>query len=256
MPIVTFNEQTPRFGENVFVDPMATIIGAVTLGDSANVWPGAVLRGDVESITLGDGTSFQDNSVAHADRGFPVVIGPDCVIGHMVMLHGATIGARCLIGIGSTLLNGCQIGDESVVGAHALITQGQKFPPRSLIVGSPAKVVRELTDDDLAPQREFTAIYVRRGRAYLEQGLGIDLASYRAGGKEGGAGGGERGGSGPGGGPRGGGGEPGGGEAGETVGEDEAGKTTGSGARRNSRTGAGSNAATGTRRRRSRKPPA
>jgi carbonic anhydrase/acetyltransferase-like protein (isoleucine patch superfamily) len=181
MPIVTFNEQTPRFGENVFVDPMATIIGAVTLGDGANVWPGAVLRGDVESISLGAGSSFQDNSVAHADEGFPVVIGDDCIIGHMVMIHGSVIGARCLIGIGSTLLNGCEIGEESVVGAHALITQGRKFPPRSLIIGSPAQVVRELTDDDLAPQRAFTARYAHRALAYLEQGLGVDLAPYRDG---------------------------------------------------------------------------
>jgi carbonic anhydrase/acetyltransferase-like protein (isoleucine patch superfamily) len=169
---------------------MATIIGDVVLAGGANVWPGAVLRGDVERITLGEGTSFQDNSVAHADPSYPVVIGADCIVGHMVMIHGAVIGARCLIGIGSTLLNGCEIGEESVVGANALVTQGKKFPPRSLIVGSPARVVRELTDADLAPQREFTARYARRALAYLEQGLGVDLAPYRDGGGHRDAGGG------------------------------------------------------------------
>lgn len=179
MPIVTFQDKTPRFGADVFVDPMATIIGDVTLGDGANVWPGAVLRGDVERIVIGAGTSFQDNSVAHADPSYPIDIGPDCIVGHMVMVHGAIIGARCLIGIGSTLLNGCEIGEESVIGANALVTQGKKFPPRSLIVGSPARLVRELTDADLEPQKEFVTVYARRALLYVEQGLGVDLSAYR-----------------------------------------------------------------------------
>jgi len=179
MPIVTFNGKSPQFGDDVFVDPGATLIGEVVLGNRANVWPGAVLRGDVERIEIGEGTSFQDNSVAHADPRYPVTIGPDCIVGHMVMVHGAVIGARCLIGIGSTLLNGCEIGEESVVGANALVTQGMKFPPRSLILGSPARVVRELTDAALEPQQEFTARYTRRALAYIEQGLGVDLSQYR-----------------------------------------------------------------------------
>ena len=150
--------------------PDATIIGDVVLEEGANVWPGAVLRGDVERIVLGAHSSFQDNSVAHSDPGFPVVIGPDCVVGHGVIVHGATIGARCLIGMGSTLLNGCEIGEESVVGANALVTQGKKFPPRSLIMGSPAKVVREVTDDDLEPRADLHDRYaaargVHRARA-------------------------------------------------------------------------------------------
>ena len=148
------------------------LIGDVVLDDGASVWPGAVLRGDVERITLGAHTSFQDNSVAHTDPGFPRDVGPDCVIGHNVILHGATIGARCLIGMGAILLNGCEIGDECIVGAGALVTQGKSFPPRSLIIGSPAKVVREVTDDDLEPRVELRDRYARRALAYLQAGLG------------------------------------------------------------------------------------
>ena len=173
MSIRVYRDKVPSFGQDVFVDPAAVIIGDVVLEDGANVWPGAVLRGDVERITLGAQTSFQDNSVAHTDLGFPITVGPDCVIGHNVTLHGATVGARCLIGMGAILLNGCQIGDECIVGAGALVTQGKVFPPRSLIVGSPAKVVREVTDDDLKPRAELRDRYARRSLAYLAEGLGV-----------------------------------------------------------------------------------
>ena len=124
-------------------------------------------------------TSFQDNSVAHSDPGFPVTIGCGCIVGHGVIVHGATIGARCLIGMGSTLLNGCEIGDDSIVGANSLVTQGKKFPPRSLIVGSPAKVVREVTDDDLEPRAALHDRYARRSRSYAELGLAADLSAFR-----------------------------------------------------------------------------
>jgi len=177
--IRAYRDRVPVFGADVFVDPDATIIGDVVLEDGANVWPGAVLRGDVERITIGGHSSFQDNSVAHSDPGFPVVVGPDCIVGHNVILHGATVGARCLIGMGSTLLNGCEIGAESIVGAHALVTQGKKFPPRSLIMGSPAKVVREVTDDDLAPRLELRDRYARRSLEYIELGLAADLSAFR-----------------------------------------------------------------------------
>jgi carbonic anhydrase/acetyltransferase-like protein (isoleucine patch superfamily) len=179
MPIVTFGGTSPVFGTDVFVDPMATIIGDVVLADRANVWPGAVLRGDTERIELGERTSFQDNSVAHTDPSYPIVIGPDCIVGHGVIVHGATIGARCLIGMGSILLNGCEIGDECIVGANALITQGKTFPPRSLIIGSPAKAVREISDEDLAPRIELSERYARRSQVYIAQGLGVDLSPYR-----------------------------------------------------------------------------
>ena len=173
MPLYAFNDRTPALGPGAFVFTSAVVIGDVVLDEGANVWPGAVLRGDVERIHLGAGTSFQDNSVAHTDPGYPVEVGPDCVIGHNVVLHGATVGARCLIGMGAILLNGCEIGDECIVGAGALVTQGKTFPPRSLIVGSPAKAVRGVTDDDLRPRLELRDRYARRSLAYLQAGLGL-----------------------------------------------------------------------------------
>ena len=179
MSITAFGDRVPEFGPQAFVHPDATIIGEVALEEGANVWPGAVLRGDVERIELGEHTSFQDNSVAHTDPGYPVRVGADCVVGHGVIVHGATVGARCLIGMGSTLLNGCEIGDESIVGANSLVTQGKKFPPRSLIMGSPAKVVREVTDADLEPRRELRERYAQRSRSYLELGLAADLEAFR-----------------------------------------------------------------------------
>jgi carbonic anhydrase/acetyltransferase-like protein (isoleucine patch superfamily) len=179
MSIRAFADRVPVFGPDVFVDPDATVIGDVVLEAGANVWPGAVLRGDVERITLGAHTSFQDNSVAHTDPGYPIVVGPDCVIGHGVIVHGATIGARCLIGMGCTLLNDCEIGEESIVGAGALVTQGKTFPPRSLIIGTPAKVVREVTDDDLRPRAELRDRYARRSARYTELGLAADLSAFR-----------------------------------------------------------------------------
>jgi carbonic anhydrase/acetyltransferase-like protein (isoleucine patch superfamily) len=178
MSITAFGESVPVFGVAAYVHPDATVIGDVVLEDGANVWPGAVLRGDVERILLGAQTSFQDNSVAHSDPGFPVTIGEGCVVGHGVIVHGATIGARCLIGMGSTLLNGCEIGDESIVGANSLVTQGKRFPPRSLLIGSPAKVVREVTDADLEPRGELQQRYVRRSRRYAELGLAADLSAF------------------------------------------------------------------------------
>ena len=179
MSIHAFGDRVPVFAVGAYVHPDATVIGDVVLEAGANVWPGAVLRGDVEQIHLGEQTSFQDNSVAHADPGFPVSIGRDCVVGHGVIVHGATIGERCLIGMGSTLLNGCEIGDECIVGANSLVTQGKKFPPRSLIMGSPAKAVREVTDEDLAPRAELHDRYARRSASYTELGLAADLSAFR-----------------------------------------------------------------------------
>ena len=179
MSISAFGDKIPIFSQMAFVHPDATIIGDVVLGDGANVWPGAVLRGDVERIELAARASFQDNSVAHSDPGFPVYIGPDCIVGHGVIVHGAVVGGRCLIGMGSTLLNGCEIGAESIVGANSLVTQGKEFPPRSLIMGSPAKVVREITDEDLLPREELTGRYARRSLMYADLGMAADLSAFR-----------------------------------------------------------------------------
>jgi len=126
------------------------VVGSVELEDEASVWFGAVLRGDNELIKVGARSNVQDGCVLHTDPGFPLTIGPDCTIGHMVMLHGCTIGARSLIGIGSIVLNGARIGEECLIGANTLIAEGKEIPARSMVLGSPGKIVRQLTDVDVA----------------------------------------------------------------------------------------------------------
>ncbi len=140
--------ETPSDGQ-FWVAPNAVVVGRVRLESEASVWFGAVLRGDNELITVGRRSNVQDGCVLHTDPGYPLTIGEDCTIGHMVMLHGCTIGARSLIGIGAIILNGAVIGNECVVGANTLIGEGKIIPPRSLVMGSPGKIVRQITDDEL-----------------------------------------------------------------------------------------------------------
>jgi carbonic anhydrase/acetyltransferase-like protein (isoleucine patch superfamily) len=151
-----------------WIAPSATLIGKVRLKNDSSVWFGAVLRGDNEWIELGERSQIQDNATLHTDPGFPLVIGADCVIGHNVILHGCTIGANSLIGMGAIMLNGARIGDNCLVGAGALITEGESFPDNSLIVGAPARVVRTL--DEAAKQMIAAGadIYVRRSRQYAK----------------------------------------------------------------------------------------
>ncbi len=149
-----------------WIAPNATLIGKVRLKNDTSVWFGAVLRGDNEWIELGDRSQIQDNATLHTDPGFPLVIGADCVIGHNVILHGCTIGARSLVGMGAIMLNGARIGENCLVGAGALITEGKSFPDNSLIVGAPARAVRSV--DEAAKQMIAAAadIYVRRSKQY------------------------------------------------------------------------------------------
>ncbi|MGQ0456145.1 MAG: gamma carbonic anhydrase family protein [Hyphomicrobium sp.] len=159
--------ETP--GEGAYwVAPNAVLLGKVRLEIDSSVWFGAVLRGDNERITVGQRSNVQDGSVLHTDPGFPLTIGPDCTIGHMVMLHGCTIGARSLIGIGSIILNGAKIGDESLVGANTLIPEGKEFPPRSMIRGSPGKVIRQLTDDDVKRFGGAAGRYIANWKRYAK----------------------------------------------------------------------------------------
>lgn len=151
-----------------FVAANASVIGRVTLGVDVSIWFNVVIRGDVEDISVGDRSNIQDNSVLHADEGCPLVIGREVTVGHMAMLHGCNIGDGCLIGIGSTILNGAELGEDCLVGAHSLITENKVFPPRSLIVGSPAKVRRELTDEEVADLRDSAARYVQNGKRYRD----------------------------------------------------------------------------------------
>ncbi len=151
-----------------WVAPSAAVIGKVRLNTDCSVWFGAVLRGDNEWIELGERSQIQDNSTLHTDFGFPITIGPDCVIGHNVVLHGCTIGAHVLVGMGATILNGAQIGAHCLVGAGAVITEGKSFPERSLIIGSPARVQRTLDEEaavEIAAGAEF---YVRNFKRYAK----------------------------------------------------------------------------------------
>ena len=156
MPLYKIDGIPPRLpaAGRYFVAPGAHLIGRVELQEDANVWFGCVLRGDNEWITIGARTNIQDNSILHTDMGFPLTIGADCTIGHNVILHGCTIGEGSLIGMGATILNGAKIGRNCLVGANALVTEGKEYPDNSLIVGAPAKVIRELGDDARARHLE------------------------------------------------------------------------------------------------------
>lgn len=151
---------TPEIGADVFIHDTAVVIGRVHLGDRASVWPTAVIRGDVEEISVGCDTNVQDGAVLHADPGMPCKVGDRVTIGHRATVHGCTVGDECLIGIGATVLNGARIGSQSIIGAHALVPEGMEIPSGVLVVGVPAKVRRELTDEERAGLAAQAARYV------------------------------------------------------------------------------------------------
>ena len=157
-----YGDRMPQVHPSAFVAPGAYVIGKVTIGEGSSVWYGAVLRGDLDEIRVGERTSIQDNAVVHMDDGFPVSIGDDCVVGHAAVVHGCEIGDRCLIGMNATVLTGARIGEGSVVAAGAMVPEGREYPPRSLIVGVPAKRVKEVTE-------EQTKDIARGARSYVER---------------------------------------------------------------------------------------
>ena len=159
--IYTLGDRAPEFeGAGHFVADSASIIGSVRLKDKASIWFNCVLRGDNDWLVVGERSNIQDGSVLHTDPGIKLVVGDGVTVGHKVMLHGCEIGNDSLIGIGSTVLNGAKIGKNSLVGAHALITENKVFPDGSLILGAPASVVRELTDEEIALIRGSADVYV------------------------------------------------------------------------------------------------
>lgn len=166
MTCYRLNDLAPTVDESAYVAPQATVIGSAVLKASASVWPGAVIRADNDTITVGMRSNVQDGAVLHTDAGIPLNVGADVTIGHQAMLHGCTIEDGVLVGIQAVVLNGAVIGKESLVGAGALVTEGKVFPPRSLIVGAPAKVVRTLSDDDVANMYKNTATYLERAQLY------------------------------------------------------------------------------------------
>jgi carbonic anhydrase/acetyltransferase-like protein (isoleucine patch superfamily) len=159
MAVYRLGEDTPQLHATAWVAEGATVIGRVALGEGSSVWTGAVLRGDNEWITLGARCNVQEGAVMHTDMGFPLQLDDDVTVGHQAMLHGCTVGAGSLVGIQAVVLNGARIGCECLVGAGAVVTEGKVFPDRSLILGAPAKVVRALSDDEVARLKASAAHY-------------------------------------------------------------------------------------------------
>lgn len=167
MALYRLGDKLPRIPDSAYVSPEATVIGDVALGERASVWPGAVIRGDNDPIRIGDATNIQDGAVLHADPGCPLTIGAGVSVGHQAMLHGCTIGDHTLVGIQAVIMNNAVIGKDCIVGAGSVIPEGKVFPERSLVLGAPAKVLRQLTDEDLATLRANAASYVRRRELFM-----------------------------------------------------------------------------------------
>jgi len=173
--VIKFKEWLPKLAKNAWIADGASVIGRVEMGEDSAVWFGCVVRGDVHHITIGDRTNIQDLSMIHVTHhkrddmsdGNPTIIGNDVTVGHRVMLHGCSIEDACLIGMSATILDGAVIGKESIVGAGSLVTKNKKFPPRSLIMGSPAKVVRELTNDEVVELYASARRYISFKNEYL-----------------------------------------------------------------------------------------
>lgn len=166
MAVYALDGVEPQIAESAWVADSAQVMGEVQLCADASVWFGTVVRGDTSSITIGEGSNVQDASVLHADLGMPLVIGRHVTVGHQVMLHGCTIGDESLIGIGAIVLNGAKIGKNCLVGAGALVTEGKEFPDGSMIIGSPAKVVKQLTPEQIQGLRQSAQHYIDNARRF------------------------------------------------------------------------------------------
>jgi carbonic anhydrase/acetyltransferase-like protein (isoleucine patch superfamily) len=169
MALYKLGEYAPKIHDNAWIAASAEVIGRVTLAEGASIWFGAIVRGDVEDIYIGRNSNIQDNSVLHADTGQPLVIGENVTVGHHVMLHGCNVGDGALIGIRAVVLNGAQIGRNCIVGAGAVVTEGKSFPDGTLILGAPAKVVKEVSPEQIAGMKAGAAHYVENARRFRAQ---------------------------------------------------------------------------------------
>jgi carbonic anhydrase/acetyltransferase-like protein (isoleucine patch superfamily) len=166
MPILPFHGTWPQVSPDAFVAESAYVIGDVTIGSGSTIWYGAVVRGDMAPIIIGARSNVQDGSVIHVDEGVHTVIGDDVVIGHGAIVHGAIIGDGAMIAMRATVMNRATVGREAIIGAGAVVTQGKEIPTRGMAVGVPAKVARDVTDDEAAAVRANAARYVRYGASY------------------------------------------------------------------------------------------
>jgi len=162
--ILSYKNIEPDTSKASFIAESADIIGDVTLGEESNIWFNTTLRGDIAPIKVGKGTNIQDGAVLHVNHDMPCIVGDNVTVGHSAIIHAAKVGNGCLIGMGAILLNESEIGEESVVGAGALVTEGKKFPPRSLIIGSPARKVKDITDEDVIKIRANAEEYINLGK--------------------------------------------------------------------------------------------
>jgi carbonic anhydrase/acetyltransferase-like protein (isoleucine patch superfamily) len=166
-----FLRRQPTLGQGVYIARGAVVVGDVTLGECSSVWFNAVLRGDINRIVVGHHTNIQDNAVVHLAEELPCLIGDYVTVGHSAIVHACTVGDEVLVGMGATVLDGAEIGQQSVIGAHALVKQNARIPPGSLVVGSPARVVRALTAEERASVRLYAEHYVRNAAYCLRHGL-------------------------------------------------------------------------------------
>jgi len=164
----SFDGIEPQIASDAFIAQSADLIGNVIAKAKSNIWFGAVLRGDIEPISIGENSNIQDLSVIHTDAGFPVIIGAHCTVGHRAILHGCVLEEGVLVGMGATVMNGCVIGRGSIIGAGAVVTEGQQIPPFSMVLGMPGKIKKELDPSTFSDRIAHAMGYVDRGQHYLE----------------------------------------------------------------------------------------
>ena len=170
--LITYHGHCPQIDPTAYVQPSAQLVGDVVLGAQSSVWFNVVIRGDVHPVRIGARTNIHDNSTVHVTGGrWATIIGDEVTVGPAVVLHGCRVGHRCLVGLGAVVLDGVEIADECLIGAGSLVTPGTKGPPRSLVMGSPAKVVRALRTDELAHLEQSALNYVEHAASYLAQGI-------------------------------------------------------------------------------------
>lgn len=169
MPTIPYLSKSPSIAQHCFIAPDAWVIGDVTVGNHVSIFFGVTIRGDIQPISIGEGSNVQEGALLHTSYEFdPLAVGANVTVGHRAILHGCTIGDACIIGMGSTILDNAKIGKGSIVGANSLVPKGKVFPPRSLIIGSPAKLIRQITDEEFASILDSAARYTTTGATYHE----------------------------------------------------------------------------------------
>lgn len=162
-----YNKGVDSKGNAIFIADTARVTGKVILGADCSVWFGAVMRGDGDTITIGDGTNIQDTAVVHVDPGFPVNIGRECIVGHGAIVHGATLANNVLVGMRATIMNGVNIGEYSIIGAGAVVPEGMQIPPYSLVMGIPAKIIKTISDEQKIKIKKNAETYIALSKRYL-----------------------------------------------------------------------------------------